>query len=58
MNIEDYLRIRTRRDFFRQITGGIGIAALSNLLAQDDRPLHKTIHLQLELLTLHRRRRT
>ena len=35
MNIEDYLRIRTRRDFFRQITGGIGIAALSNLLAQE-----------------------
>ena len=38
MNIEDYLRIRTRRDFFRQITGGIGIAALSNLLAQDTAP--------------------
>src|SRR5215203_2094450 len=38
MNIEDYLRIRTRRDFFRQITGGIGLAALSNLLAQEAAP--------------------
>lgn len=35
MNIEEYLRIQSRRDFFRQVTGGIGLAAMSNLLARE-----------------------
>ncbi|HYO80557.1 MAG TPA: DUF1501 domain-containing protein [Bryobacteraceae bacterium] len=34
MNIDDFLRIQTRRDFFRQVTGGIGLAAISTLLAE------------------------
>ncbi len=37
MNIEDYLRIEQRRDFFRQVTGGIGLAAYAHLFKQDGR---------------------
>jgi hypothetical protein len=36
MNIEEYLRIQSQRDFFRMIAGGIGTAALGNLFANDD----------------------
>ncbi len=34
MNIDDFLRVQTRRNFFRQVTGGIGLAAMSSLLAE------------------------
>ncbi len=37
MNIEEYLRIEQRRDFFRRVTGGIGLAAYAHLFEQDGR---------------------
>ena len=35
MNFRQFLNINTRRDFFRQCAGGIGTAALGELLAAD-----------------------
>lgn len=35
MTIDDFLRIQQRRDFLRQVTGGIGLSAFAQLLSQD-----------------------
>jgi hypothetical protein len=37
MNFQDFLRIQTRRSFFRDCAGGIGTIALANLLQQEGR---------------------
>src|SRR6266851_5617340 len=42
MNIDEFLKIQTRRSFFRSCAGGIETIALAHLLAQDGRASDET----------------